>query len=113
MDLINNYNAVLFGGMNSKFELLNDLWLFNLESENWKKIEIEYFCESPISRIFFSSSLSSFEKNKKIVYFGGLRIDKSKFNILNDSIFKAYFSEKKSGFSYFLNLILKLNSYIL
>ena len=82
----------IFGGVNDKFEFLNDLWCFDHKKIEWKKI-------NPITKISKRYGHCSIVKDKYMFIFGGETKNlKNDFEKLNVKLKEMFFFLIFSGF---------------
>lgn len=80
----NDY-IILFGGRNKKNELLNDLWSYHLERQEWMHIDLKNINNKPSPR--FNPSGEIMNSYAKLVIFGGEdEVNDSKIWILDLSL---------------------------
>lgn len=104
-------NVILFGGKNEKDELLNDIWVFDMEKYEWGSIDYRNSSNIPSAR--FNPSGEIVENYGKIVLFGGEESSGDSriwfldiamlYEIVDDYKYNKYvsFSKINSLFTYF------------
>ncbi|XP_067662212.1 multiple epidermal growth factor-like domains protein 8 [Haliotis asinina] len=70
----------LFGGYNSESQLLNDMWVFDINLSKWKSIILPISEEEPSGRYFHAAAC--IPKRKIIYVFGGFVMDRNRHGLL-------------------------------
>lgn len=84
ISFFNNY-IIIFGGKNKKNELLNDLWTYSIENQEWIHIDLKNIVNKPSPR--FNPSGEIMKSYAKLVIFGGEdELNDSKIWILDLSL---------------------------
>ncbi len=75
--------VVLFGGRKAENELLNDIWVFNPETENWYRQQPRLPDGEPLHRQ--SAAMAFYEAGRQIILFGGDWGDPDGQDMLDDT----------------------------